>query len=415
MGIYRRQGERGAVLFSATLLVILTAAPAARENLPIGRITIEGLKRTRIATVRRILNVKEGDLWTPEARETAERRLRNFGTFTNISLEEEILDGKVDMRIHLEDRWTLFPVPIITTGSGASYGIGVFERNFLGLQKNVGAIFLVKQKKPRLFALYNDPHFLSWNWELTLTAGFSEERIVDFLQEQTTAAFSLRYRFSDDFSLLGGMRITRYRHSEGALTPVNGDSGQILLGAEYNRLYLDEDYIQGAQFRAELERDLGISDFSITRMKATAALYHRAVSDHTLAATAWLSLSDDAPYGYGYALGGKGGRDTLPVKGYRDNEFIAGQVLSGNLEYRVPVVKSRRFILSAVGFADYALFADSPGRLFSEESIASLGLAIRLYVRRVAIPAFQIYAAYVPERGTFDIGLWIGGAGPGMR
>lgn len=414
MGIFTARGKRNPVLICVFLLLTSAADLSARQDLPLGRITIEGLKRTRPATILRILNVGVGEPWNQAAREVVERRLRNFGTFSNISLKESVREGRIDLLIHLEDRWTLFPVPIVTTGSGASYGFGVFERNFLGLQKNGGMIFLIKQKKPRIFALYNDPHFFSWNWEMTITAGFSEDRIVDFLQEQTTAAFSLRYRFSDNFSLLGGLRFTGYRHGEGEITPVDGDSWLIQAGAEFNRLFIDEDSIQGFELKAEMDRDLGLSDFSITRLRTTAAFYLRGFADHTLAATAWLSLSDRAPYGYGYEIGGKGGGDTLPVKGYRDNEFIAGQVLSGNLEYRVPVLKSRGFIFSGVGFTDYALFADSPSRLFSGKSIASLGLALRLYVRRVAVPAFQIYGAYVPERKTFEVGLWVG-AGPGRR
>ena len=403
------------ILFTFILLpVSLPGDLPPGESLPIGRITVEGLKRTRIATVCRILNLQEGVLWTPEARELAERRLRNFGTFTNISFKESVRDGRVDLLIHLEDRWTLFPFPAFTTGSGASYGFGVFERNFLGRQKNVGAIFLIKQKKPRLFVLYNDPHFLSWNWELIVTAGFSEEWIVDFYKQQTTASASLRYRFSDYFSLLGGIRAARFRHTEGTVTPVDGDSWRVLMEAEYNRLFMDEDYFQGISFKAALDRDLGFSDFSITRFRAKAALYHRVVADHTLAASAWFSLSDNAPYGFGYVLGGKGGQDTLPIKGYRDNEFIAGQALSGNLEYRIPFLKSRGFMLSAVGFTDYALFADSLSRLFSGESIIGLGMAIRLYVRRVAVPAFQLYCTYLPKREIFEVGLSVG-AGPGRR
>ncbi|GEM_PF-2795668 len=407
-------GIKGILLAFVFLPVLVSGELAAGERLPIGRITIEGLKRTRIATVCRILNLQKGILWTPEARELAERRLRNFGTFTNISIEESVREEHVDLLIHLEDRWTLFPFPVFTTGSGSSYGLGIFERNFLGRQKNVGAIFLIKQRKPRLFVLYNDPHFLSWNWELIVTAGFSEDSIVDFIKEQTTASASLRYRFSDYFSLLGGLRTTRYRHAEGAVTPIDGDSWRVLLEAEYNRLLMDEDYFQGASFQAAMDHDLGFSDFAVTRFRAKTALYHRAFADHTLAANAWISLSDKTPYGFGYVLGGKGARDTLPVKGYRDNEFIADQVLSGNLEYRIPVFKSRGFILSAVGFTDYAFFADTPSRIFSGESMMGLGMAVRLYVRRVAVPAFQLYGTYLPKRDIFEIGFSVG-AGPGRR
>ena len=122
-------------------------------------VTIEGLKRTRASAVRHIVNVKKGDPWTEETRELVERRLKNYGTFRNVSLKERIEGDFVDLSIYLEDRWTLFPVPIVTTGSGSSYGLGLFERNFFGTQKTAGMIALIKEKKPRFALIFSDGYF----------------------------------------------------------------------------------------------------------------------------------------------------------------------------------------------------------------------------------------------------------------
>jgi outer membrane protein assembly factor BamA len=390
-------------------LTCMTGYPGQSEtDLTVRTLTIEGLKRTRTSAVRHIVNVKKGDPWTDETRDLVERRLNNYGTFRNITLKENIEGNFVDLLIHLEDRWTLFPVPIVTTGSGSSYGLGLFERNFFGTQKTAGMIFLIKEKKPRFFALYNDPHFLSWDWELTLIGGYRDEVITDFEEEQVSAAALLRYRFNDFASIGGGYGYSNVTHKGGAVTPVDGVSHALNLDFLYNRLYYDEDYVDGLSLGLSLQRELWFSDFNFTLVGLTASLYKKAFFHHTLAFQNVLSMSWNAPFGYTYVLGGKGGRGTLPVKGYDDNEFIADQVLSGTLEYRIPFFTSRVFILSAVSFYDYSFFSEKLDHLFSSEFIHSFGLSVRLYLRRLALPAFQLYAAYVPEKDRYDFGLMIG-------
>ena len=376
--------------------------------LTVRTIAFEGLKRTRPSAVRHIVNLKKGDPWTDETRDLVERRLNNYGTFRNVSLKETVEGGFVDLLIHLEDRWTLFPVPIVTTGSGSSYGLGLFERNFFGTQKTAGMIALVKEKKPRFFALYSDPHFLSWDWELTLIGGYQDELISDYEEEQVSAATLFRYRFNDFISVGAGYRYADVKHKGGEITPIDGISHALSLDFLYNRLYFDEDYVDGLALNLSYRRELWFSDFNYSLGSFDTSIYKKAFFQHTLAFRNILSLNWNAPYGYAYILGGKGGRGTLPVKGYDDNEILANQVLSGTLEYRIPFFTSRTFILSAVTFYDYAFFSENLKGLFSSEFIYSYGLSVRLYVRRLALPAFQLYAAYVPEKERLDIGLMIG-------
>ncbi len=376
--------------------------------LTVRKISFEGLKRTRTSAVKHLVNVEEGDSWTAETRDLVERRLNNYGTFQNITLKERIDGNFVDLLIHLEDRWTLFPIPIVTTGSGSSYGLGLFERNVFGTQKTAGMIALIKEKKPRFFVLYSDPHFLSWDWELTLIGGYRDEIITDFEEEQVSAGATIRYRFDDFVSFGGGYSYNKIKHRGGELTPVDGKSHALSLDFLYNRLYYDEDYVDGLSLGLSLQRELWFSDFDYTQAGLNVSLYKKAFFHHTLALLSAFSMSWDAPYGYSYILGGKGGRGTLPVKGYDDNEFLAGQVLSGTMEYRVPFFTSRAFILSAVAFFDYAFFSEELDRLFSSEFIYSYGISVRMYLRRLALPAFQLYAAYVPEKDRYDIGMMIG-------
>jgi outer membrane protein assembly factor BamA len=337
-----------------------------------------------------------------------ERRLKNFGTFRNVYLKEEVQNNQVDLLVHLEDLWTIFPVPIASTGSGSSFGIGVFDRNFLGFQKTAGVLALLKEKKPRVFMVYNDPHFVAWNWELTLLGGYSEERVFDYDQESISTGIFLRYRFSDFLSFGGGYRFAKNTHSGSLVIPEDGNTHSLSIDLLYNRLYLDEDYIKGQSFGISLTKELWFSDLDFSRVILDVSFYRKALRNHTFALQNQLSLSWKAPYGYRFVLGGKGGWGTLPVKGYDDNEFIPSQLLSGLVEYRIPFYTSRGFTFSSVAFYDYAFFSDEIKGLFNSEFIHSFGISLRIYLRNLALPALQLYAAYLPERDLMSIGLMVG-------
>ncbi|MBN1225080.1 MAG: hypothetical protein JXB23_17660 [Candidatus Aminicenantes bacterium] len=391
-----------AVSFAALALALQS------KTLTIRSITIKGLKRTRISAARNIIRVKKGDLWTQEVRDLVERRLKNYGTFKNISVTETKDESGVHLTVTMEDRWTLFAFPVASTGSGSSLGFGVFDRNFLGTQKTVGSILFFKEKKPRFFVVYNDPHFLAWDWELVTLGGYQEERLVDFENRRINASVRLRYRFDDFLSLSGGYGYADNRYMGDAVLPRDGRTHTFTLEVDYNRILLDEDYSRGRSFRLSLEQELWFSDFDFTRAILETELYTRGLARHTMAWQNRVSLSRNAPYGYAFVLGGKGGYGTIPIKGYKDNQFVPSQVISGTFEYRIPIFTSGGFIISAVGFFDYALFSDKILELFQSEQICSFGPSIRIYLRKIAVPAFQLYGAYIPDQRRFEIGFMLG-------
>jgi outer membrane protein assembly factor BamA len=396
-------------IFCLCVILLSPSAQAIQSNsLPIQSISITGLKRTRISAVLHIIRIKQGDIWTKELRNLVERRLKNYGTFKNVSLKENVDDTGIHLAIYLEDRWTLFPFPVASSGSGSSIGLGVFERNFLGTQTTIGSIFLFKEKKPRFFVVYNAPHFLAWDWELVTLFGYQEERVVDFEKRRSNGGLQLRYRFDDFLSLQAGYSFAINRFEGDAILPQEGRTHTLSMELRYNRLFLDEDYSRGQSFRLSLEQELWFSDFDFTRAILDTELYFKAFARHTFAWQNRISLSRNAPYGYAFLLGGKGGFGTLPVKGYDDNQFVPSQVISGTLEYRIPFYTSGGFIISAVGFVDYAFFSDDVSEIFRSERITSFGPSIRIYLRKIAVPAFQLYGAYIPEQDRFVIGFMLG-------
>ncbi len=64
--------------------------------------------------------------------------------------------------------------------------------------------------------------------------------------------------------------------------------------------------------------------------------------------------------------------------------------------------------MECVAFYDYAFFSDTISGLFDSEFIHSFGISVRIYIRNLALPALQLYAAYLPERDLMSVGLMVG-------
>lgn len=112
--------------------------------------------------VRRELLFKEGDIYEPELLCESERNLRNLDFFSKVEISaDKISDGRVDIVVNVEDRWTTF-LGFTTEGGSGWYELGIMagDYNLFGRgqwlefsfvtekERNTGGITL---EEPRLF------------------------------------------------------------------------------------------------------------------------------------------------------------------------------------------------------------------------------------------------------------------------
>ena len=126
-------------LLIATLMLLAWCAPAMADEtgMPIRGIVIDGLKRTQPRTVLRELPFGQGDVWTERDAPEAERRLRNLGLFSNVTVSPPDADGQV--HILVQERWAIWLLPEISRhdNGDTSAGVTFTDYNLWGLRHQV--------------------------------------------------------------------------------------------------------------------------------------------------------------------------------------------------------------------------------------------------------------------------------------
>jgi len=125
---------------------------------------------TNESTVRGLLTFREGDIITLDILKENERRLRGTGLFNRVRVER-LREG--DTSIVWVGTWDLWSTSLYLDLSRAGmlqrFGLGIVEHNFLGMAKDVSAIYQKDYERNYWEACYRDPNFLS----SALEAGFS--------------------------------------------------------------------------------------------------------------------------------------------------------------------------------------------------------------------------------------------------
>jgi hypothetical protein len=96
------------------------------------------------------------------------------------------------------------------------------------------------------------------------------------------------------------------------------------------------------------------------------------------------------------------------LRGYDADRFRPDRLLGGTVEYQLPVARYREATFSLVPFADAALVRDGFRSFTPGDAQADAGLALAVYVRRVALPVLQLYAAYGFSTGEVLPGFSLG-------
>ncbi|MCA1754614.1 MAG: hypothetical protein LC641_07955 [Spirochaeta sp.] len=365
-----------------------------------------GAKRTREATIRRIIDV---ELPAPVAEVDLERvreRLLRSGLFVN-DLEVALVpseNGNYRLRLELEDRWTLLPLPIAGYSDGGWIaGLALIESNLLG-----SGTFLLS-----VTTLQGDGAALdSWSGTLGvsggalqrgsikpsifLSGGRGEEEFVfsegtayrRFLQTRLSGRLGLSYELNDAYELSSSAAIS--------WNDVDTDYSDSLRAPD-STLY----YLQGFSLEAESRRfntfffagpsaniryrhGFPLSgeehfDAASISLDYTAAPFGR----HKLLIAASGNIGNEPPTELS-GLGGTGYR-TLPSRG-----SVATRAAAAALEYEFPVLSRSWGTFTLLGFGEGGSY--KPDGEWQE--FYGPGAGFRLYLARVAIPALGFNMAY---------------------
>lgn len=400
----RRTASRRGLAVAAFFLLgaaFLPAPPARGDAQRIASIEVAGALRTRESALLRIAGVAVGDPYAPGLEDTVRQRLLNTQLFYEVRVDAVPAAAGVALRIHVRDKWSLLPFPVVAARKdGTTYGITLMERNLLGLHKSLFLSVMSNDGAWSESLFYGDKHlfgsrFALFGWLMHLRTQhdtWDEERETGaYDQIVTGGGLSLGYRFGERATLSAILRggDTENRDPvDGASLPADARERSLGLSLDLDGLDHDEDRQRGLTGRVSVEQGFAALGDDLRRTQATGEARYAApvFGGHLLSLRAIGMWGDPMPPGYRFR--------TDFLRGYERGRFQPERLLGGTAEYRVPLATFREATLSAVAFGDAALLRDEYRSFALDDLQADVGAAFAVYVRRVAMPMLQVYAAY---------------------
>lgn len=417
-----RSTRATAALFSSLLLAVLViresparADPAdevaraqaeyIREHgdRTIAAIRIEGLQRTRPQVVQQWIDCAAGEPLSrcdlPQIRE----RIYRLAIFSDVELAlEEAPDG-VAVVFRIEEKWTLYPVPMLWYSPGTEIaGVILVESNLLGLNKGVALGGVYSNRGWYTLAGYNDPNIGYTSLWGSLHGFLGSTQLENqrpdgaVLQSFDLVRFDLEavvgWTFWDRVSpcWTGGLRVARVGEifvpgSEAARDATVTLQGVSVIYSDRRYRYL---YDEGLRLSVDLQHAFPLS--------ATTRPYDDAFADakwtHPAPLDGFLDVRAHAfvgslPVSLEERLGGLDGSRTLPGSGL----VAADRYASLSADYQVPFLTLKPGTATAGIFGEIGQYArnDEPGVTYGGP-----GVALRLFLKRVAIPAVGVDAGY---------------------
>lgn len=380
------------------LLVVFVAIPVmAAESL--WRIDVAGNERTDPAYVEALTLRCLADT-SIEAVETAqvEQCVLNARIFASVKVEQL---APAHLLVRVEDRWTLFPVPVISADTEGSLNLGFFaaESNFLGRGKNlVLGLTYGSQRSTLLLAAY-DPSiaFTPLQGSLALFRMRKEslwsdrDGVVDaFLQDMTRGSFGLGWRTQESLSFMMSSEVGRSRYGElqGFVPPRGYDYWNLALDFRWSQFQYKFYFDEGSKAHLAVRPQLWRSDSEPLVVLTQAGVSHEVnvVLDHALQSDVswvWLWRGDkrDAP-----KLGGRKG-----FRGVLSDAIWVRHAWSVSLDYQIPVGAASFGTWTVAPFVDYGqAFLVNETRTKRNVEGLGYGGGIYLYLQRLALPGMGL-------------------------
>jgi hypothetical protein len=380
-----------------------------------------GLERTKLSVVEPHYRAYAGKPYADFSAEALVQSLRKLGIFNSgIDVFPREVSGSerelVDVVIVLEEKWTLLPFPFAgATSSGNTYGgVGLLETNFLGYNKKIYAMGLLSSRGQQGMFGYIDPGLLGSDFGFSLNAGGSinERELVtergDVWQNYETTDMGLSggfsWKASDGFT--AGVRAGVLERSvsedfeSNFLSPDSARFAQGGLSFQYADLYYDSVLEYGLTFRAQYEYGFSLTadHGSYSQYEAILRRQIELLDGHRLVFSASGFYAPGAPLVMEKEVGGRTIK-TLP------DGFIADAAASGQALAEFILVTASWGALTAQAGYEAAVFSrDDSSPSYSHGP----GAGLRVYLSKIALPAFGVDVYYNVKTGEAYSAMYMG-------
>jgi hypothetical protein len=401
------------------MLLFLTALHG-QDGPRIRSFEVRGLTKTKLSVVEACYRPFIGIPLTEFSRDQLIQDLRELGIF-NSGIEvfpEETPEegGDVNMIIVLEEKWTLLPFPFAaTTNSGNTYGgIALLETNFLGYNKKIYALGLLSNRGWRGMFGYGDPALFGsgFGYNFMFAGGVNEKELTSergkIWQNYETTDIHIRsgltWKASETFSAgLAAGFLDRDVHEEFTSDFLPPDSVRFAQGAlslQYNDLYYADVLVYGLSARAQYEHNFSLLADSPSYGQYEANVRHQiqVFDEHRLGFSASGMYVPGAPLIMEQDIGGRVLK-TLPDDVVADSAAAA----QASFEYMLAGFSWGAITAQAAYEAGvFSLNGASPSYAHGP------GGGLRVYLAKIALPAFGFDIYYNVKTGKTNTSMYMG-------
>jgi len=326
---------------------------------PVDSVVIWGNKHTREYVIRNEMSILAHSQFTPDMLEFDRKRIYSLGLFTNVDLYLDTLAGKSILRVLVEERWYIFPVPLVGFRDGdvkrAYYGAGLYHTNFQGRnQKLFGSVVFGADPSAQISfsdPLINHEERVSFGAQLSFSRKRNRSEVeaavtgdFDELHYGGSASTGKRFDLYNSAGISAGynvVEISSYR--QGRTVSANGIDRYVFVNLyySYDSRDLAEYPTQGSYIGAYVTKyGLGTSEVDFSRYGLDLRKYVSLPLSLTLAArlTGGFAAGSKVPT-YAHAYLGYADR----VRGYFTTIFEGDHVVNSTVELRFPLLPPRVF------------------------------------------------------------------------
>ena len=393
---------------STLFLLLLTVGTLSSEV--IQSIDIDGLKKTKDSTVKGIIGYSEGDHIQIGSESDIRQKLVKSGLFVNESIDVQLESrgDKAFIRIYMNDRVSLLPIPIASFSDGEiKAGVFLMDSNFLGYGHSLFSGGMYGNRDKMFMFGYSNPAFKGSRVKLGVSTGVydneveittlkGEDNLVEY--DQTMARLGINSGWDlSPFEISLGL--------DGSYLSTSLSDKDIFkfsqdIRFDYKNLYYDTFFTEGIKSFIGYELQSFSDVFDLTQSVQASLSWQYLVHERLQ-----LEVSGDSGYSsgdelqslflnYGYSW-------TILPEDVLADRFIQGDVklkfaaLDFNWGYLAVPLTYQLGVLDGISAENE--FYHGP----------SAGMAI--YLKKVAIPALSIRYAHNMENNTgvftFNIGM----------
>jgi outer membrane protein assembly factor BamA len=392
-------------------------------NLKISKIDIVGLRKTDKKVIKDEITIVVGSYISNFDPKDLINRLQKKGIFSSIDIAYENQNGNAVIKVILDEKWTLIPLPVLGSAGKSSYiGLFLLETNFLGMNKTLmlGGIYGTDAKSASVS--YIDPSVLGSSFNFSLGAAYAqslnekldikEDDIDDsyrkFKMNQFLSAATLGYNINQNYNPYVSYQYKEYSLVKNYSDTFNPIDGAIFsaygIGIKVDYADMEEFLLYGFSLNMVAEQNFSLKsenkDYRTITFTAENGWHLIGKQDRFL--VAMNGFLGNTPEVAEVALGSSRGFRSMPA-----GSLFMKNAFSTTFAEEYPFYKTSFGVFTASLFTEQGFYNNAYRA--DNYYFFGYGVSINLYLKQIALPALQLHIAHDPKTGavrqSFSLGI----------